>query len=547
MTRFYAPHSPASLGGPGRPQTAVCRFDAPLRVRQRCLCMGQNGPALALWNCFWYDTGPSWAEVEDLVLEPLGDIPAWFRGNGRRRGQPLLIGPDGRADPRLDAFFSSRRMTTRAEATNRKYAFAIRVWLNFLLARGPAWDRAGAADVEAFKFWRRTDDRNPLRVQGSTFSGDVAALCALYDWCAPRFGVANPIDKHTVTYDGVAREVADVRPDYVRAADVKWLTPDAYRRWRDVGLLGLLPDGSERARWRPRCEERDLAFVEGLWGTGLRLQEWASVLACELPADDPARGFYTCQLGEACAKGRRARRYWMPRRVLTAVGHYQQTHRAAAVRRARSAGVYDRLPDARTVVRVGRGGRLVLRDRDGREQAVPVGSLPPRERARLLVETEQGVEPAVVWLNENGLPRAKRGWYRTFDDINARVARTGLAELACTPHMARHSFALRWYAVGRLVWEHKLDHLDPSEARDFRYQFGSVWDLVKTMLGHRDVRTTITEYLEPFRSLDIELLLEQANEESVAGLVAALVRGNPHVRIDPLAGESTEAGVGVGR
>src|SRR5215207_4316540 len=90
-----------------------------------------------------------------------------------------------------------------------------------------------------------------------------------------------------------------------------------------------------------------------------------------------------------------------------------------------------------------------------------------------------------------------------------------------------HTFALRWYAVGRLVWAHKLDHLSVEEARDFRYQFGSVWDLVKTMLGHRDVRTTIDVYLEPFRSLDVEVLLEQAGEESVAGLVMALVRGNP--------------------
>jgi site-specific recombinase XerD len=491
-----------------------------------------------LWNCFFYDVGPSWAGIRCLALEPFGDVAAWFRDHDRRHGQPLLIDPDGRADPRIDACFASRRMTARADATNRKYAQVIRVWLNFLLARGVGWDQATAADIEAFKFWRRTDDRNPLRVQGSTFGGDVAALCALYDWTGHRFGVANPIDKRSMVREGVAREVADVRPDYVRRADVKWLAPDAYRRWRDVGVLGLLPGGGERARWRPRCEQRDLAFVEGLWGTGLRLQEWASVLALELPADDPSRGFYTCRMADACAKGGRGRRYWMPRRALTAVLHYMQTHRAAAVRRAQAAGVYDRLPGARVVVRIGHSGRLVLRDLDGREESVPTGSLSPQARARLLAETEHGLEPAAMWLNEDGLPRSKRGWYRTFDDVNARVARAGLHELRCMPHMARHSFALRWYAVGRLVWEHKLDHLSVEEARDFRYQFGSVWDLVKTMLGHCDVRTTIDVYLEPFRSLDVEVLLEQAREESMAGLMTALVRGNPRVRTDPLAGDA---------
>jgi hypothetical protein len=263
--------------------------------------VGQTGPSLGLWNCFFYDDGPSWAGMRCPVLAPFGDVAAWFRGNDRQHGQPLLIDPDGRADPRIDAFFASRRMTARADATNRKYARAIRVWLNFLLARGARWGQATAADIEAFKFWRRTDDRNPLRVQGSTFGGDVAALCALYDWTGHRFGVASPIDKHSVVRDGVVREAADVRPEYVRRADVKWLTPDAYQRWRDVGVLGLLPGGGERPRWRPRCEQRDLAFVEGLWGTGLRLQEWSSVLALELPADDPSRGFYTCRMADACA------------------------------------------------------------------------------------------------------------------------------------------------------------------------------------------------------------------------------------------------------
>jgi hypothetical protein len=64
--------------------------------------------------------------VRSPVLEPFGDVAAWLRGGGRRDGQPLLIGPDGYPDPRIDAFFCSRRMTNRAEATNRKYAFAIR-------------------------------------------------------------------------------------------------------------------------------------------------------------------------------------------------------------------------------------------------------------------------------------------------------------------------------------------------------------------------------------------------------------------------------------
>ena len=63
-----------------------------------------------------------------------------------------------------------------------------------------------------------------------------------------------------------------------------------------------------------------------------------------------------------------------------------------------------------------------------------------------------------------------------------------------------HSCALRWYAVGRLAYEHRFAHLDEQESKDFRVQFGDTWNLVATMLGHRNPQTTRDHYLEPFRS-----------------------------------------------
>ena len=48
----------------------------------------------------------------------------------------------------------------------------------------------------------------------------------------------------------------------------------------------------------------------------------------------------------------------------------------------------------------------------------------------------------------------------------------------------RHSFALRWYSVGRLAYEQRFAHLNAEEQKDFREQFGDTWDLVATMLGH---------------------------------------------------------------
>ncbi len=56
--------------------------------------------------------------------------------------------------------------------------------------------------------------------------------------------------------------------------------------------------------------------------------------------------------------------------------------------------------------------------------------------------------------------------------------------------MLRHSMALKWFAIGKLVHAAWLGHLPPDEASDFRAQFGDTWHLVQTMLGHRRVETT---------------------------------------------------------
>jgi hypothetical protein len=58
---------------------------------------------------------------------------------------------------------------------------------------GRCWDATGAEDVEAFKFWRMTDEANPQRVAGGTVSDNLDAVSAFYNWAAARYGVRNPV------------------------------------------------------------------------------------------------------------------------------------------------------------------------------------------------------------------------------------------------------------------------------------------------------------------------------------------------------------------
>ncbi|MFF9627279.1 hypothetical protein [Streptomyces griseosporeus] len=310
--------------------------------------------------------------------------------------------------------------------------------------------------------------------------------------------------------------------------------PGGYRRWRDVGLRGLDISGREIGGWRGRNGQRDSAFADGLYGSGLRLSEGGSLLLVELPADT-GRGYASARLADACAKNRRGRRYWMPRRVVVDWWSYVEGERAAAVRRAQAAGRYTRIP-GRLVVERGAGGRRVcLRDATGYPRTVPLDVLGPRERCRLFVETPAGLTPAALWLNEDGLPRQPRAWEHTFARANERVAAAGLVGLSATPHMLRHSMALRWYAVGKLLYERRYAHLDEAETRDFRAQFGDTWFLVQTLLGHADVATTMDVYLEPFRDLEVELLIEHAHGAAMESLLESMFAEHPQVMTDPVA------------
>jgi hypothetical protein len=232
----------------------------------------------------------------------------------------------------------------------------------------------------------------------------------------------------------------DLRPHGVRDRDVKWFDPAGYRRWRDLGLRGHDLDGRPDPRWRGRNDQRDVAFADGLYGSGLRLAEWASVLLIELPDDDPARGYTTSYLADACAKGGYGRRYWLPRTALLGVLDYVEGARARAVRGAQQAGRYERV---RQRLLLGQHtGRLSIQEPDGRQSSPALNAIGPRARARWFRPTSAGLEPLALWLNEDGMPRATHGWEHTFAAANARIAKIGLPGFACSPHMLRHSCLL---------------------------------------------------------------------------------------------------------
>lgn len=119
----------------------------------------------------------------------------------------------------------------------------------------------------------------------------------------------------------------------------------------------------------------------------------------------------------------------------------------------------------------------------------------------LLRQTPDGLEPLALWLSANGLPKKAHSWQDTFQAAHARIQREwaesggkGAAALFCRPHMARNSFALKWFSILSVVWEPGVESFTDDELKDLRDQFGGIWFQLASLLGirTRQLHGTIT-------------------------------------------------------
>ena len=445
------------------------------------------------------------------------------------RGTPILVSPTGQIDPRLTHFFSSPTFAQLSAGSRLSYGKDLRLWLAYLDSRGTDWADASQQDLLRYKVWRRRRDLNPAAVSGTKWNRERAALLKLYRWAshpARAYVLLNPLSGD----EDIALELYD--KDAV-SSRVKWATPRTYRLWRDVGVLGYHTNGRRDDSWRGRNSTRNRAFVDLLFGSGLRNQEASSLLTVELPEGAESDSLHEARVSRETAK-RRARAFYLLDDSLKRVREYERTTRAAAVRRGRRLGNYS-----------GTEWIHVSNVRASRFQALyfegawhDVNDIPITQRRRLLLVNEEGQEPLWLWLREDGLPFDPTSWDGVFDAANERVERVMSAEghrtVVLTAHSLRHSFALFMLVALHRSIDRKYGEA-PTRGKDYEVdRYRLAWDIVRDLLGHASITTTKETYLEPVNGIRLQEML--ANDTDLDGVLSRLALSDSRVRdleVDP--------------
>ncbi|MFG2945812.1 tyrosine-type recombinase/integrase [Streptomyces adustus] len=419
-----------------------------------------------------------------------------------------------------------------ARSTRGNYADDCCVFFNFLWQRGKNWDEATSEDLLDFEDWRRWSPRNLQRIGGSKWNRELAAIRRLYKWAVgKRYIAVSPVaEREVMGRHGQMVSVPVARAKDARATNVKWLTPRAYRQWRDIGLRGYTADGRRDPLFRGRNDDRNAAYSDMLFSSGMRRSEGGSLLTIEVPdLGVGSRHFYDGKLGREATKSKRERTVFYSQDALRAVDAYARTSRRAAVRRAQDKGRYEAMHGVWIVTkRVGFEQRdLHLVNQRGEVFERNLTSLDVEERQRLYVEGDGGLEPLWLWLSEDGRPFLPHSWEAVYRAASARcrVLLEGRVSQPpyFTPHMARHSFALFMLVALQHVLDNRFG-LTPQERKDFRLLYGDSWRLVKNLLDHASEETTRAIYLAPVSDLQVRSLLLEDAEVGVSELLAQIAK-----------------------
>jgi site-specific recombinase XerD len=501
------------------------------------------------WRWYWFNDPAAVSADEGLPEWSAAEFQQARSALGlKAKPYPVFIGPDGEPDLDLLDWATSPDkpgLGSAAFQTKETYAKGICVWLNFLLIAcgGKEWRAATRNDVLNFDYWRAREAENSGRVSGDTNSRGLAALVRLYRWASDTEVGLMAVDPVSRLARWNGRSAPETQPKNDRVKDVKWLTRLAFEKWKQVGFEGYDAKGNRLAGTRVRTRARSVAFCDLIYATGLRLTEAGGLLVCELPTAEAGQRILTGELAAGLAKYRKRRKFYMRAGRMRTVEDYVELEREAYIYKANQRGTYQRILNRLTVTHISGTGWdtvLTIRPPVGKSYRQNLDDLEAAERMRLYEETpERVLDPATgeyvkalrpmwLWLAESGLPMEIDSWDEVFDQASARCRAAGL-DYWVHPHMLRHSYALHMLVQAQRAF--LLSGLTPEQRERYQRLFGNPWHLVKDLLGHSDVKTTMDHYLQPLTGLQLEYVLTAEDDKTESVGLSVVDEGDERSRV----------------
>ena len=392
--------------------------------------------------------------------------------------------------------------------TLREYAYIVRRLVSFLSSRERDLGSATESDLKAYRVLRTEMQDRP--VGAAAWDKEAQLINQLYGWLV-EYGYVRcrPLRLSRRGRNPLASRLR-------KGMDIRHMTLAQYRYFRDVGLGGQLPDSRVNPAFRGQAPLRNRAAADLALCTGMRPEEWSTVLLPELGVGWRRPGEGVEFPVQACAKYGKYRDVFVPDEALDSVDTFVLLERPELVtasartlaRRRRELFVVDEINHETGTVR----GVL-----EGRRRTFAVSAMEPELRRITVRETEAGLESLAVFIGRGGQMLSPSAWYRIRCAAWGRMrAHAGDLRSPLMPrrrwrwHDTRHTFALQLL----FYLEQRMDGDEPDAVarrrRHMAYLGGHIKHnpllIVSRRLGHSNPATTFA-YLEytddPLNTVDV--------------------------------------------
>lgn len=291
---------------------------------------------------------------------------------------------------------------------------------------------------------------------------------------------------------------------------VRTLTRNQWNSFRNVGLGGDLPSGEIDASYRGKFPMRDMVGAEIALTTGMRLQEWRTLMTVELATLPSSGGAITL---EATAKGSKRRTVYIPESTMSDIELYIQTERQRLIRQAQKS-LRNNIENLAIIEKHDTSSGTLHYRYQGEYFRKRTYQIPITHRAVMTEVQDSILSPVSLFLGSTGKPTSQRAWQSTFLKANRRVWKhldiPKSQQIPVTPHDLRHTFAV--------VLLRNLQRRAYQIQGQGKFGLGGISEqivsnpllTVQRLLGHSSPATTMNylRYLE-----DSDLLVQRAFEE----------------------------------